>query len=177
MDEVFEKDPRFPIGKFDPAEYPNRAENISTIADLPCAIKAAVSGLSEEQIDTPYRDGGWTLRQTVHHLADSHINSLCRFKLALTEDGPIIRPYHEELWAQLADSLMPLEPSLSIIEGVHARWSELLTGMSDEDFRRELIHPESGKWALESMLAMYAWHSLHHTAHITSTSARLGWVS
>jgi uncharacterized damage-inducible protein DinB len=176
MDDVIENDPRFPIGRFDRSAYSDRAANISTIAALPAAITGAVTGFSDQQLDTPYRDGGWTIRQTVHHLADSHINSLCRFKLALTEADPIIRPYHEDLWANLADSRMPIGPSLVTIEGVHARWTELLANMSDEDFRRELIHPESGTWTLESMLAMYAWHSLHHTAHITSTAARLGWV-
>src|SRR5688572_27194090 len=119
-------DPRFPIGKFDASEFPSRDVNAATIANLPSRLKAAIDGLSDEQLDTPYRDGGWTLRQTVHHVADSHINSLCRFKLALTEDGPTIRPYYEDRWAELADSSMPVEVSLKIIEGVHSRWASLL---------------------------------------------------
>ena len=114
------------------------------------------------------------MRQTVHHIADSHINSLCRLKLALTEDAPTIRPYHEELWAELPDNRMPVDVSLKIIEGVHSRWSSLLESMSESDYQREFIHPDTGRWTLENMLALYAWHSLHHTAHITSTRTRLG---
>jgi uncharacterized damage-inducible protein DinB len=168
-------DPRFPIGKFDPANYSSRDENKQTIATLPSKLKSAVDGLSDEQLDTPYREGGWTLRQTVHHVADSHINSLCRFKLAMTEDAPTIRPYHEDLWAELADSKIPVDISLKIIEGVHSRWSSLLESMTEEDFKREFVHPDTGLWTLERVLALYAWHSLHHTAHITSTLERLGW--
>lgn len=170
-----ELDPRFPIGKFNPASYPDRIENINIIAELPSALSAAVLGLSDEQLDTPYRDGGWTLRQTVHHIADSHINSLCRFKLALTEDSPTIRPYAEEKWAELSDSRMPIDYSMRIIEGVHARWADLLRSMTDEQFSREFVHPETGPWKLEGVLGLYAWHSLHHLAHITSTRERHGW--
>lgn len=169
-------DPRFPIGKFDAVNYASRHHNAATISDLPNKLRAAVEGLTEQQLDTPYRDGGWTLRQTVHHVADSHINSLCRFKLALTEDdGPTIRPYYEERWAELADSKMPVEVSLKIVDGVHSRWSSLLESMTDDDFKREFVHPVTGTWNLESVLALYAWHSLHHTAHITSTREREGW--
>jgi len=169
-------DPRFPIGKFDSANFPSRADNIGTIAELPLRLSAAVDGLSDEQLDTPYRDGGWTLRQTVHHIADSHINSLCRFKLALTEDeAPTIRPYYEDRWAELADSRMPVEVSLKIVEGVHSRWNSLLESMTDEDFKREFIHPETGTWTLEKVLALYAWHSQHHAAHITRTREQHGW--
>jgi uncharacterized damage-inducible protein DinB len=169
-------DLRFPIGKFDAADYSSRDENRKTIATLPGRLNDAVAGLSDEQLDTPYRDGGWTLRQTVHHIADSHINSLCRFKLALTEDdGPTIRPYYEDRWAELADSRMPVDVSLKIIDGVHSRWSSLLESMTDEDFGREFVHPETGSWTLDRVLGMYAWHSLHHTAHITATRERLGW--
>ena len=161
-------DPRFPIGKFDVANFSSRDENVKTIFDLPASLKAAVDGLSDEQLDTPYRDGGWTLRQTVHHIADSHINSLCRFKLALTEDeAPTIRPYYEDRWAELSDSRMPVDVSLKIVEGVHSRWASLLDAMTDDDFNREFVHPETGTWKLEKVLALYAWHSLHHTAHIT----------
>lgn len=170
-----EKDPRFPIGRFDPADFPSLKENIETIASLPAGLRAAIAGLTDEQIDTPYREGGWSLRQTVHHIADSHINSLCRFKLALTEDNPVIRPYHEDKWAELADSRMPVEVSLAIIDGVHARWAELLRNMSDLDFQREFAHPETGSWSLDRVTALYAWHSQHHLAHITSTRERSGW--
>lgn len=170
------EDPRYPVGKFDPANFPSRERNAQTIGDLPAKLKAAVDGLSEEQLDTPYRDGGWTLRQTVHHVADSHINSLCRFKLALTEDEPpTIRPYYEDRWAELADSRMPVDVSLKIVEGVHSRWTSLLDSMTDDEFKREFVHPETGAWTLERVLALYAWHSLHHTAHITKARERNGW--
>lgn len=171
-----EQDLRFPIGKFDPALYPSRDKNISTIANLLAEVRVAIADLTDEQLDTPYRPGGWTLRQTVHHIADSHINSLCRFKLALTEDEPpTIRPYYEDRWAELADSKLPVEVSLGIIDGVHRRWAELLNSMTDAEYEREFIHPETGTWKLEKVLALYAWHSLHHTAHITSTRERNGW--
>ena len=171
-----EKDPRYPVGKFDPAAYSDRASNLATIAALPSRLRDAVAGLSDEQLDTPYRDGGWTLRQTVHHIADSHINSLCRFKLALTEDEPpTIRPYYEDRWAELADSKLQVEVSLAIVDGVHQRWMAMANAMTDEDFGREFVHPETGKWTLERVLGLYAWHSLHHTAHITSTRERNGW--
>ncbi len=169
-------DPRFPIGKFDIAHFPSREQNTKTIANHPATLTNALHGLSDEKLDTPYRDGGWTLRQTVHHLADSHINSLCRFKLALTEDEPpTIRPYYEDRWAELSDSRMPVDVSLKILEGVHSRWTALLESMTEEDFAREFIHPETGSWTLERVLALYAWHSQHHTAHITSTRERNGW--
>jgi uncharacterized damage-inducible protein DinB len=169
-------DPRYPVGKFDQSAYSDRDANLKTIACLPEKIREAVVGLSDEQLDTPYRDGGWSLRQTVHHIADSHINSLCRFKLALTEDEvPTIRPYYEDRWADLADSKLPVESSLAIIDGVHQRWAALVGSMSDEDFAREFKHPETGNWTLEKVLGLYAWHSLHHTAHITSTRERNGW--
>ena len=169
-------DPRYPVGKFAPESYASRAENAATIRDLPAKLHEAVNGLDQDQLDTPYRDGGWTLRQTVHHIADSHINSFCRFKLALTEDEPpTIRPYYEDRWAELADSKEPIDVSLKIIEGVHSRWASLLESMTDDDFKREFIHPETGSWTLERVLALYAWHSLHHTAHITSTRERNGW--
>lgn len=168
-------DARFPIGKFDADRFSDRRANIAVISQLPADLRVAVGKLDNAQLDTPYREGGWTLRQTVHHIADSHINSLCRFKLALTEDAPTIRPYREELWAELPDSLLPVEASLQIIDGVHTRWSALLERMTDADFKRELEHPDSGKWTLDAMLGLYAWHSLHHLAHITTTCKRNGW--
>lgn len=171
-----ELDLRFPIGKFDIANFSSRSENVETIAELPLKLRTAVDGLSDEQLDTPYRPDGWTLRQTVHHIADSHMNSIIRFKLALTEDeAPTIRPYYEDRWAELADSKLQIEISLGIIDGVHARWAELLRNMSDADFAKEFIHPETGNWTLERALALYAWHSKHHTAHITGTRERKGW--
>jgi hypothetical protein len=171
-----ELDLKFPIGKFDVAAFGSREENIATLAELPARLREAVEGLSDGQLDTPYRPEGWTLRQTVHHIADSHINTLCRFKLALTEDEPpTIRPYYEERWAELPDSKLPISVSLGIIEGVHARLVEVLRNMSEQDFQKEFVHPETGNWTLEKALALYAWHSKHHTAHITATRNRDGW--
>lgn len=171
-----EQDLRYPVGKFDPNSFADRSKNLKTIADLPANLTAAVAGLNDEQLDTPYRPEGWTLRQTVHHIADSHINSLCRFKLALTEDeAPTIRPYYEDRWAELADSKMPVDVSLAIVDGVHRRWVSLLESMTDSDFQREFVHPETGSWKLDGVLGLYAWHSQHHTAHITSTRERNGW--
>lgn len=169
-------DPRFPIGKFDAAAFANRADNIQTINAMPASLNNAIDGLNEVQIDTPYRDGGWTLRQTVHHLADSHSNSLIRFKLALTEDAaPTIRPYYEDRWAELSDNKLPVEVSLKMIDAIHSRWTAILKSMSDDDFDRTFIHPETGEWTLESALALYAWHSKHHTAHISGLRDRKGW--
>lgn len=173
-----ENDLRFPIGKFDASAEmtsESRRNCIQTIRELPEKLARAIENLDDEQLDTPCRPGGWTGRQTVHHVADSHLNSLCRFKLALTEETPTIRPYWEDRWAELADSRMPVDVSMKIVDGVHARWTNLLESMSDADFQRKLIHPETGEWTLERMLALYAWHSRHHTAHITSLRARNDW--
>ncbi|MCW5948905.1 MAG: bacillithiol transferase BstA [Pyrinomonadaceae bacterium] len=167
---------RYPIGEFDIAQFASRPANIATIRELPGRLASAVENLDDGQLDTPYRDGGWTVRQTVHHVADSHSNSLTRFKLALTEDEPpTIKPYYEDRWAELADSLLPIDVSLSMIAAIHTRWTALLGSMADADFEREFIHPETGRWTLEAALALYAWHSLHHTAHITRLRERMGW--
>jgi hypothetical protein len=165
---------RFPIGRFDPSvpvSREMRADNIAAIGGLPDLLEAAVEGATEALLNTPYRPGGWTVRQTVHHVADSHINSICRFKLALTEDVPTIRPYFEERWAELADSRLPIGPSLAIIRGVHLRLHALLRSLNDEEFTRELIHPDSGRLTIETLLALYAWHGRHHVAHIESVRA------
>ncbi len=165
----------YPVGEFDLANFTSREANLQTIRELPSKVAAAVAGLSDEQLDTPYRPDGWTVRQTVHHIADSHANSIIRFKLALTEDSPLtIKPYYEERWAELGDSKLPVDVSLRMIEAIHTRWVALLESMSDEDFKREFIHPETGNWPLENALALYAWHSLHHTAHITGLKDRMG---
>jgi len=172
------EDLRYPIGKFDKnitITPEKRADFIQAIRDLPSKIAKAVEGLSDEQLDTPYRPEGWTLRQTVHHVADSHINSLCRFKLALTEENPTIRPYFEERWAELADSFLPVDVSLRILEGIHARWVVLLESMTVEDFQKPLVHPDSGDWTVEQFLALYAWHSRHHTAQIANLRERMSW--
>ena len=172
------EDLRYPVGNFEkPSELSaeKRSEFIEVIRDLPKKIAEAVEGLTEEQLDTEYRPGGWTVRQTVHHVADSHINSVCRFKLAMTEDNPTIRPYMEDRWAELADSRLPVEVSLRILEAVHERWVVLLESMTEDDFKRPLIHPDSGAWTVEQFLALYEWHSRHHTAHITRLRERNGW--
>lgn len=172
------EDLRFPVGKFDRSTVgvERRAEFIQTIKDLPTNIKTAVSDLNESQLDTPYRPGGWTVRQTVHHVADSHINSYVRFKLALTEDEPpTIVPYYEDRWAELDDSRLPIDVSLSLIDAVHKRWATILDSMTDADFQKVFRHPETGDWTLDGALALYAWHSRHHTAHITRLREREGW--
>ncbi len=170
------QDLRYPIGNFEIAKFGDRAENLTTINELPSKLRAAVDGLSEEQIDTRYRPGGWTVRQTVHHIADSHMNSQIRFKLALTEDEPpTIKPYYEDRWAELADSRLPVEVSLTLVDAIHNRWTTLLGSMSEADFKKSFIHPETGPWTLEGALALYAWHSRHHTSHITGLRERMGW--
>lgn len=172
------EDLKYPIGKFDKnfeltAELKRQFTN--DISELPRKVKAAIDNLNDEQLDTPYRPGGWTVRQTVHHIADSHLNSVVRFKLALTEDVPTIRPYYEDRWAELKDSFLPVEPSMKMIEGLHLRWTTLLNSMSDADFQKKLNHPDSGEWTLGQFLGLYAWHGRHHTAHITKLRERNGW--
>jgi len=172
-------DLRYPIGAFDKnieITPQIRRQLIKTISELPERLNFITINLNDEQLDTPYRSGGWTVRQTVHHIADSHLNSFVRFKLALTEDAPTTRPYFEDRWAELADSRMPIDVSIKIIEGIHARWSNLLESMTDEDFSKKLNHPDSGLWNLEKMLALYGWHSLHHTAHISNLLEKKDWL-
>lgn len=172
------EDLRYPIGDFElpsGSSAEDRAEWIRTIRDLPSKIAASVEGLTEDQLDTPYRPGGWTVRQVVHHVADSHLNAYCRFKLALTEDNPTIKPYDEKSWADLSDSSMGPSVSLQLIDSVHRRFTNLLENMSESDFSRTLNHPETGDWELSNMLALYSWHSKHHTAHIDSLRERNGW--
>jgi uncharacterized damage-inducible protein DinB len=166
-------DLQYPIGKFDMASAGkgDRQDSIERIASLPSKLAEAVNGISENELERPYRPGGWTVRQTVHHIADSHLNAVCRFKLALTEDKPTIRPYLEDRWAELADSRLQIEPSMRMIEGTHARWAALLRSMSENDFARRIVHPESGEFDLAQFLDLYAWHSLHHSAHIRNALA------
>jgi uncharacterized damage-inducible protein DinB len=169
---------RFPIGKCPPPANSTaavRAAQIQTLQELPQRVRAAVSGLNDTQLNTPYREGGWTVRQLVHHIADSHANSYVRFKLALTEDWPTIKAYDEAAWAELADSREPIEPSLVFLTGLHERWVALLHSMSEADFQKGFTHPERGKSTLAANLAIYHWHSRHHTAHITALRARNGW--
>jgi uncharacterized damage-inducible protein DinB len=172
-------DLRFPIGRFSaPAmSLPGvRSAHVHTLRQLPERLRAAVAGLTDQQLDTPYREGGWTLRQVVHHLGDSHANCYIRFKLALTEDWPAIKTYDEAAWANLADSRwLPVAPSLEFIAALHARWVDLLESLSEEDFHKGFEHPAMGRQNLAKVLALYDWHSRHHTAHITSLRARQGW--
>jgi hypothetical protein len=162
-------DPRYPIGRF---EAPRTLDsgtlrsNIAQIAELPAHLREAVSGLSEAQLETPYRPGGWTVRQVVHHLPDSHVNAYVRIKLGLTEADPPIKTYEEALWAQLPDSRAPIGISLDLLEALHRRWVLLLQQTPDQDFVRSVRHPESGVLRLDQLVAMYAWHGRHHLAHI-----------
>jgi len=161
---------KYPIGKFIvPDAYTKEliAQWKNDIAELPALMKAAVAGLTDEQLETPYRPGGWTIRQVVHHVADSHLNSIIRFKWAMTEDNPTIKAYHEDLWAKLADYKLPIEPSLIMLDGIHARLTALFESFTEEDWNRTFIHPESGATILlKRNLALYSWHGRHHLAHI-----------
>ena len=171
-------DLRYPVGRLrlPAASTPGlRAAHIESLRLLPERLRAAVAGLSEAQVDTPYRDGGWTVRQVVHHFADSHANSFIRFKLALTEDWPTIKPYDEAAWARLPDSLLPIDGSLAFVDALHARWVVLLKSMSEEDFQKDFAHPERGRTTLATNLAIYDWHSRHHVAHITNLRQRMAW--
>lgn len=169
----------YPIGKFDFTQTvaaESRPALIAEIAAAPAQFRQAVAGLDQAQLDTPYRPGGWTVRQTVHHVADSHMNSFSRFRLALTENEPLIFAYQQQLWANLHDSLTaPVEVSLQLVDSLHTRWVMLLKSLSDADFARTFRHPEIGLIRLDFYLALYAWHGRHHAAHITSLRDRLGW--
>jgi len=169
----------YPIGKLTYNASLTKSQRdaaIETIAHTPAKLRAAVRGLSPQQLDTPYRPGGCTVRQLVHHVPDSHLNAYIRTKLALTENEPTIKPYDEKAWAELADSrLTPIETSLSLLETIHERWNHLLRGMSDADFGRTFRHPEHGVRTMDWMVALYAWHGPHHTAHVTLLRERMGW--
>jgi uncharacterized damage-inducible protein DinB len=173
-------DPRYPIGRFsaDLSSTPEtRARHIDAIAGLPSRLRQAVSQLSPEQLNTPYREGGWTVRQVVHHVPDSHLNAYIRCKLVLTEETPTIKPYDEDAWARLKDSeLTPTEVSLNLLQAVHARWVTLLGSLRADDFQRCFIHPEAGGARdLDWLVALYDWHGNHHLAHITSLKERMRW--
>lgn len=172
-------DPRYPIGKFDGKAPANEAERNNFIRDIeetPAKLRASIRGLSQEQLDTPYREGGWTVRQVIHHVPDSHLNSYIRFKLALTEDEPTIKPYMEDRWAQLADSrLTPIETSLTLLDSLHQRWVLLLRSFTGDDWKRTFRHPEMGLLSLDKTVALYSWHGRHHVAHITALRASKGW--
>ena len=172
-------DLRFPIGKFAPtpnASAEDRARFIRHIAEAPENLRAAVNGLSDEQLETPYRPDGWTIRQLVHHLPDSHMNAYIRSKLAVTEQGPTIKPYREGLWAELADAhKSPIEPSLRLLDALHERWVIFLGSLTPADFAKPLMHPESGPMTVDSLVQLEAWHGRHHVAQITTTRERMGW--
>ena len=160
-------DPRYPVGRFDPADTTPLGEIVEQIAAFPAKLREAVAGLTERQLETRYRDGGWTARQVVHHLADSHLHSAARFRLALTENRPTIKPYDEKKWAELPDAAgAPVEMSLRLIEGLHARWAALLRTLTPEEWKRTFVHPERGEMDLERTARLYAWHCRHHLAHI-----------
>src|SRR5438876_4433097 len=172
-------DPRYPIGKFaydGPPTEQQRNKFIDDIEQTPAHLRVAVQGLSPQQIETPYREGGWTVRQVVHHVPESHMNAYVRFKLALTEHNPTIKPYDEDAWSKLGDvSRAPIETSLALLDALHARWVTLLEVLGPADFGRRLVHPEQGPMPLDRLLQMYAWHGPHHVAHVTSLRAREGW--
>lgn len=172
-------DVRYPIGPFTPDATPTpefRAKHIEEIAGLPKRFRAAITGLNKEQFETPYREGGWTVKQVVHHVPDSHLNAYIRCKLALTENVPTIKPYNEDAWAKLKDSeLTPIEVSLTLLESVHSRWVTLLKSLQPDAFQRKLNHPESGVQTIDHIIALYDWHGRHHTTHITALRERMKW--
>jgi uncharacterized damage-inducible protein DinB len=173
-------DLRYPIGPFayDGAmSDARRAECVARIAEAPARLRAAVAGLDDARLDTPYRPGGWTVRQVVHHVPDSHLNAYVRIRLALTEDAPTIKPYEESRWAELPDARsLPVEVSLDLLEALHARWVPLLRSVGPAEGARQLHHPERGRaMTVDELLALYAWHGAHHVAHVTSLRERMGW--
>jgi len=172
-------DLRYPIGKCLPQQEltdPERLVLIRQIAETPANLREAVRTLTNEQLDTPYRPGGWTVRQVVHHIPDSHMNAYIRFKLGMTEQEPPVKPYKENLWAELVDAKSsPIEPSLALLESLHQRWTVFLRSMATADFARTVNHPENGVMSLDRVLQLYAWHGRHHVSHITSLRERMGW--
>lgn len=172
-------DPRYPIGKYEPQPF-SHAQKEKWLLDLeflPQELERSVLNLDTAQLHTPYREGGWTIRQVVHHVADSHMNAYIRFKLGLTEDNPVIKPYEEKKWALLADNeSVPINVSLTLLHALHQRWFGTIKGLTDADWERTVVHPEHGRqMSLWFLLGLYAWHGKHHTAHITSLRERKGW--
>lgn len=170
---------RYPIGTFQSPSLIDQAQRsqwIGVLRELPPQLRKVVESFTEEQLNTPYREAGWTVRQVVHHVPDSHLNSYTRFRLALTEDNPTIRPYDEARWAELSDARTgPIEPSLQLLEGLHDRWAALLESLTEADFARTFYHPELKSVRLDKALGLYAWHSRHHLAQITGLRDRMGW--
>lgn len=172
-------DLRYPVGKFtysNPPTDEQRKKLIEDIEQTPGRLRAAVQDLSPQQLDTPYREGGWTVRQVAHHVPESHMNAYIRFKLALTEDEPTIKPYAEDRWAETLDvKSTPIEVSLALLDSLHDRWVRLLRAMKPDEWKRTFRHPELGIMPLEKNLALYSWHGQHHVAHVTDLRKRLGW--
>jgi uncharacterized damage-inducible protein DinB len=171
-------DMKYPIGKFQfDGEITKSVTKdwINEIEELPSLLRDAVKDLDNEQLDTPYRSGGWTVRQVIHHLADSHMNAFVRFKLALTEEKPVIKPYDETKWAELSDYKLPIDISLSLLEALHKRWANLLRSLSPADMEKTFIHPDSGEVSVGKNIGIYAWHGRHHLVHITSLCSRKSW--
>ncbi len=172
-------DLRYPIGPFQAkpvSTQEDRRESLQQLAEAPARLRASVDALSSSQLDSPYRPDGWTVRQVVHHLADAHLNWYTRTKLALTEMQPVIKPFDEKLWADLSDARVgPVESSLSLLEGLHQRWVQMFESLGASDWAREVMHPERGLLSIDVILPMIAWHSRHHTAHITELRKRMGW--
>ncbi|MGH9790718.1 MAG: YfiT family bacillithiol transferase [Candidatus Acidiferrales bacterium] len=173
------EDLRYPIGRWEKRaslDDATRRRFIDEIAAAPANFRKAVAGLNEQQLATPYREGGWTVRQVIHHVPESHMNSYCRFKWALTEDVPTIKTYEEQKWAETAEvQKTPVEVSLQLLESLHARWVGLLRAMTAGDFARRFKHPDLGEMNLDTLLSLYEWHGRHHVAHITSLRRRMGW--
>lgn len=173
-----ENDPRYPIGKYRPPSSISSADRraaVAALAELPEHLRNAVKDLDAAQRDTPYREGGWTVRQVVHHLADSHMTAFQRIRRALTEEMPVVPGYSEKAFAELADSASPAEWSLGILDGIHARWAMLLGSLTDEQWKRGYQHMERGPSTIEAAVQLYAWHCRHHVAHITELRSRKGW--
>ena len=172
-------DPRYPVGKFKRTEKLSAEDREAALAVLeaaPARLRDALRGLTDAQLDTPYREGGWTLRQLAHHVPDSHMNAYVRVRLALTENEPTVRPYDEKLWAELPDARSaPVEPSLALLEGVHARLVRLLRSLDEASYARRFVHPEGYNGTIDTLIGMYAWHCRHHTAHVTGLRERMGW--
>jgi hypothetical protein len=172
-------DPRYPIGKYEPQAF-SEAQKESWLADikfLPQLLESTIQNLDEAQLNTPYRDGGWKVTQLIHHVADSHLNAYCRFKLGLTENNPTIRTYEEKLWAELADvEAVPVNVSLTLLHALHTRWYAAIRNLKDEEWNRTVLHPEQNRTlTLWHLLGMYAWHGRHHVAHITTLRENRGW--
>lgn len=173
-----ETDQRYPLGKYGPQPFSETQlqEWLNDIKFLPQLLENAVLNLDEYQLETAYREGGWNIRQVVHHVADSHMNAFIRFKLALTEDNPTIKPYNEAAWAKLSDAQLPINISLTLLHALHTRWHDILQNITDVEWNRTMVHPEHNKtFTLWHMLGMYAWHGKHHVAHIVSLRERMGW--